>query len=96
MNRAERRRQARQTAYRIQMARQDEPDFSEVPNGTLCQSIQMLINELRDRGYPMYDYDHKERSLQQIQILGDRIYFLAAPEEGNADEKAAAETDEGI
>lgn len=100
MNRYERRQQAkrerRQAAFRMQMASEEKPDFSEVPNGTLCQSIQMLINELRGRGYPMYDYDHKERSLQQIQILGDRIYFLAAPEEGNADEKAAAETDEGI
>ena len=87
MNRAERRRQARQAAYRIQMARQNEPDFSEVPNGTLCQSIQMLINELRSRGYRVCDFDHKDRSLQQIQIMGENIYFLAAPEEEQDGEK---------
>ena len=95
MNRAERRRQARQNAFRMQMAQETEPDFSEVPNGTLCQSIMMLVKELRKRGYPMFDFDSKNRSLQQIQILGDKIYFLAAEEEGDADEKAA-KTDEGI
>ena len=99
MNRYERRRQAKrerqQAAFRMRMAQETQPDFSEVPNGTLCQSIQMLIGELRERGFPMYDFDHKERSLQQIQILGDKIYFLAAPEEGKADEETT-QADEGI
>lgn len=99
MNRYERRQQAkrekRQAAFRMQMASEEKPDFSEVPNGTLCQSIQLLLDELRERGFPMYDFDHKERSLQQIQIIGGRIYFLAAPEEGKADEETA-QADEGI
>lgn len=79
----------------MQMASEEKPDFSEVQNGTLCQSIQLLLDELRARGFPMYDFDHKERSLQQIQIIGSRIYFLAAPEEGEADEETA-QADEGI
>ena len=90
MNRYERRQQAkrekRQAAFRMQMASEEKPDFSEVPNGTLCQSMQLLLDELRSRGLAVYDFDHKERSLQQFQIVGDKIYFLAAPEEGSADE----------
>ncbi len=90
MNRYERRQQAkrekRQAAFRMQMASEEKPDFSEVPNGTLCQSMQLLLDELRSRGLAVCDFDHKERSLQQFQIVGDKIYFLAAPEEGSADE----------
>lgn len=58
-----------------------EPDFSEVPLATICQSIQLLIDELRKRGYPMYDYDNKEKSIQLIQILQGRVFFMAAEEE---------------
>lgn len=97
MNRQQRRQQGRnrnQDAFRRRMLQDVPPDFSEVPNGTICQSIQMLIGELRKRGYPMYDFDNKKRSIQQIQILGDKIYFLAASEEGKNEE--AAQADEGI
>ena len=45
------------------------------------------MNELRSRGYRVCDFDHKERSLQQIQIMGENIYFLAAPEEEQDGEK---------
>lgn len=62
-------------------------DFSKIPNGTICQSIQLLLNELISRGYPLYDFDNKSRSLKQIQIVGSKIYFLAT-EEGS-EEKAA-------
>lgn len=90
MNRYERRQQARrekrQAAFRMQMASEEKPDFSEVPNGTLCQSMQLLLDELRSRGLAVCDFDHKERSLQLFRIVGDKIYFLAAPEEGSADE----------
>lgn len=58
-----------------------EPDFSEVPLATICQSIQLLIDELRSRGYPMHDYDNKEKSIQLIQILQGKVFFMAAEEE---------------
>lgn len=62
----------------------DKPDpqesFSAVPTATLCESIMLLIQELRSRGYPLRDFDNRDRTLQQIQILGDSICFLAAPE----------------
>lgn len=58
----------------------EQPDFSAVPLATMCQSIQLLVNELYERGYPLYDYDQKDRSLQQIQIIQGKVYFLAAKE----------------
>ena len=61
----------------------EQPDFSQVPLATMCQSIQLLVNELYERGYPLYDYDQKERSLQQIQIIQGKVYFLAAKEAQN-------------
>lgn len=65
----------------------NQPDFSNVPLVTVCQSIRILINELRNRGYPIYDFDHKEKSVQSIQIIRNKVYFMAA-EEVKADGKA--------
>lgn len=58
-----------------------EPDFSGVPLATMCQSIQLLINELYNRGYPVYDFDNKDKYVQGIQIIKDKVYFLAAKED---------------
>ena len=89
MNRAQRRALFRQSNKK-QKIFYDKPepteDFSNVPNVTLCQSIMLLINELRSRGYPLVDFDDKTRTLQQINILGDTIYFLAAPENPTVEE----------
>jgi len=70
-------------------------DFSKIPNGVLCQSIQLLLNELKSRGFPLYDFDDKKRSLQQIQIIGAKIYFLAASEE-DSEEGSKEETADRI
>lgn len=102
MNRQQRRQQqkkikqlTKKAGYRAvdQVVSDDSPDFSGVPLVTLCQSIQLLINEMKNRGFPLYDFDNKKKSMQQIQIIGDKVYFMAA-EEGSVDEKTAA--DEGI
>lgn len=66
----------------IRAARQ-QADFSGVPLATMCQSIQLLINELAGRGYPIYDFDNKTKSIQGIQIIQNRVYFLAAEEDDN-------------
>ncbi len=55
-----------------------QPDFSDIPLATMCQSIQLLINELYNRGYPVYDFDNKQKCIQQIQIIQNKVYFLAA------------------
>lgn len=83
MNRAQKRRNkkgqknkyfSRQTAA----VATEQPDFSGVPLATVCQSIQLLINELQRRGYPLYDFDHKTKFVQGIQIIQGKVYFLAA------------------
>lgn len=68
---------------RIVSPKQEQPDFSGVPLATMCQSIQLLINELYSRGYPLYDFDHKTKYIQGIQIIQGKVYFLAA--EGESD-----------
>lgn len=93
MNRKQRRQQERiknttkKVGYRGngQIESFDSATFSGVPLVTMCQSIQLLINEMQDRGFPIYDFDHKTKSLRQIQIIGEKVYFLAA-EEVNVDE----------
>lgn len=101
MNRAQRRREER-SKQKINTAPKREimrgwtviptpsdagPDFSTVPLATMCQSIQLLIDELRRRGVPVYDFDNKEKSVQGIQIVHGKVYFLAAKEEVYTDEK---------
>ena len=58
--------------------RTKEPDFSGVPLATMCQSIQLLINELYRRGIPVYDFDNKDKYIQGIQIIRGKVYFFAA------------------
>lgn len=61
----------------------EQPDFSSVPLATMCQSIQLLLNELYSRGYPVYDFDNKTKFVQGIQIIQGKVYFLAAEEDLN-------------
>lgn len=86
MNRKQRRAEAKGrgiVAYRPPAPKPQEvisetvPDFSRVPLATMCQSIQMLINELHRRGVKIYDFDNKTKHVQQIQIIGKNVYFLA-------------------
>ena len=90
MNRSQRRRLRSLSEFRPPKPAQGaEPDFSSVPLATVCQSIRLLINELRSRGYPVFDFDHKNKSVQSIQIIRDKVYFMAA-EEAETDGKAQA------
>ena len=58
----------------------EEVDFSGVPLATMCQSIQLLINELYSRGVKVYDFDNKDKYVQQVQIIQGKVFFLAAKE----------------
>lgn len=91
MNREQRRKfqknQKEQTVPRGKMSMTaEQADFSDIPLATMCQSIQLLINELYKRGYPVYDFDNKTKFVQGIQIIQGKVYFLAA-EEDSDDEK---------
>ena len=87
MNRAQRRKSQKEQRNKFfprqAAAATEQPDFSGVPLATLCQSIQLLINELYSRGYPLYDFDDKEKFVQGIQIIRGDVYFLAAKEESD-------------
>lgn len=58
----------------------EEVDFSGVPLATICQSIQLLINELYSRGVKVYDFDNKDKYVHQVQIIQGKVFFLAAKE----------------
>lgn len=83
MNRAQRRAAARcgKQNFRVVEEQNEDPNFSEVPLATMCQSIQLLINELYGRGIKIYDFDNKDKCVQQIQIIQGNVYFLAAKED---------------
>lgn len=88
MNRAQRRKSQREQGKKFfkQAAaapEAEQPDFSTVPLATMCQSIQLLINELHRRGCPVYDFDNKDKFIQGIQIIQGKVYFLAAKEDSD-------------
>lgn len=68
-------------ANRTGLIQSDTVDFSTVPTATMCMSIQLMIEELKSRGCRIRDFDHKEKVVEQIQILGENIYFLSQQEE---------------
>lgn len=84
MNRAQRRKSQREQRnknfFKQAAVEPEQPDFSNVPLATMCQSIQLLINELHSRGYPVYDFDNKTKFVQGIHIIQGKVYFLAAEE----------------
>lgn len=85
MNRAQRRKfkndqKVKNFPKQTKTTKAEQPDFSNVPLATMCQSIQLLINELYNRGYPLYDFDNKTKFVQGIQIIQGKVYFLAAEE----------------
>lgn len=86
MNRARRRKKGIQSEGRPQAAA--EPDFDSVSVVTMCQSIQMLIDNLANRGFPVHDWDNKEKTVKQIGFIGGKVYFLATKEGEDEDEKA--------
>lgn len=64
-----------------------QTDFDSVPVTTICQSIQMLIDNLASRGFPVFDWDNKDKSVKQIGFIGGKVYFLATKEGEIEDEK---------
>lgn len=56
-------------------------DFSQASLVDMCQGMQLIINEIQNRGYPIRDFDNKDRVVYGIKIIGGSVYILAAPEE---------------
>ena len=57
-------------------ARQQEL-INETSNKQLVEAMQLLLDQLKSRNIPVYDFDDKDKQLVQFQIIGERIYFLA-------------------
>lgn len=66
-------------------------DLETMPLATICAGIQLLMNELIKRGKPIKDFDHKEKAVEQIQIIGGDVYFLAKEYEGYEESKEKCE-----
>ena len=72
MNRSQRRaamkngKRNRATIVPNRTKKQEKADFSDIPLATVCRSIQLLIDELKDRGIRIYDFDNKEIAKVEI------------------------------
>lgn len=50
----------------------------QLPVSAMLASIEMQIDILRERGVEIRDWEHKDRVLQQVRMMGGKVYFLAA------------------
>lgn len=66
-------------------------DLSETPVASLCLGINYIMEELERRGKPIYDFDNKNKVVRQIQIIGDKVYFLAEEETGDHGQEIQSE-----
>lgn len=52
-----------------------------LPVAALISSIETMIGILKKRGVEIRDWDNKGRTLEQIRMIGGKVYFLAAENE---------------
>lgn len=52
-----------------------------LPVSALIASLEMQVTILKERGVEIRDWDNKDRTLEQIRIIGGKAYFLAAGEQ---------------
>lgn len=63
----------------------EAPNFDSVPIPILCQSIQMIMENLASRGFPVRDFDNKDKTVKQVDMIGGKVYFLATKEDKNGE-----------
>jgi len=67
---------------------QPEPSvFSEMSDTLVCQSIQVLIDELKSRGIDIVDCDGQRLKLKQLFILRGQVYYFAEEDEQDETQK---------
>ena len=59
----------------------DAPNFDAVPIPILCHSIQMIMDNMASRGFPIKDFDNKDKTVKQVGMIGGKVYFLATKED---------------
>lgn len=48
-----------------------------LPVPAMIASINMQVEILKDRGVYIRDWDHKERVVERVQMIGNKAYILA-------------------
>ena len=59
--------------------------FTDVLTAILCSSIQMMLDELKQRGLAVKDFDHKEKHVEQVQFINNTVYFLTKGDDSNGE-----------
>lgn len=56
--------------------------MEKIPTRALLDTIEYILKIIDKRGTPVRDFDHKEKTVQQVRMIGGQPYFLCAlPEE---------------
>lgn len=66
-----------------QFKQTEAPNFDAVPVPMMCESIQMLMDNLASRGILIRDFDNKDKVVKRVGMIGGKVYFLAVKEEHN-------------
>ena len=57
-----------------------------LPTNALLQAMENILKVLNERGQPVRDFDHKEKVIQQVRMVGGKPYMLAAVPEESVEE----------
>lgn len=57
-----------------------------MPTIALLQTIETIVNVLAERGEKIRDFDNKEKTVQQVRMIGKYPYFLCARQKDNPQE----------
>ena len=57
-----------------------------LPTNALLQAMENILKVLNERGQPVRDFDHKEKVIQQVRMVGGKPYVLAAVPEESVEE----------
>ena len=52
--------------------------INALPPLVIIQAIENQIAILRTKGIKIYDWEQKDRAIEQIRIIGGKAYFFAA------------------
>lgn len=54
----------------------ENASFNATSDLQICQAIQLLINELDNRGIKITNWDDKTKFISQLQFINNKIFFL--------------------
>lgn len=57
-----------------------------LPTNALLHAMENILKVLKERGQEVRDFDHKEKVVQQVRMVGMKPYMLAAVPEEDVEE----------